>query len=98
MYTQLARFAVESGGVFAESRIVKISLSKIDKRLLDLATPRIIINYKGRARLAQAFAKVEKWDRALYQYDATDMISWMTNASKSKKATTTTSSLAETQL
>ena len=65
MYTRLARFAVESRGVFAESQLVKIFLSKIDKRLLDLATPRIIINCKGRARVAQAFAKVERCDRAL---------------------------------
>ena len=97
MYTRLARFAVESGGVFAESQLVKIFLSKIDKRLLDLAMPRIILHYHGRATLAQAFTEVEMCDRALCQHDATDMVSWMTDASKSKKAATATSSLAETQ-
>ena len=97
MYTRLARFAVESGGVFAESQLVRIFLSKIDKRLLDLATPRIILHYQGRATLAQAFAEVEMCDRALCQHDAADMASWMTDASKSKKAATATSSLAETQ-
>ena len=96
MYTQLARFVVESGGVFAESQLVKIFFSKIDKRLLDLATPRIILNYQGRATLAQAFAEVEMCDWALCQHDATDMVSWMTDASKSRKAATATSSLAET--
>ncbi|KAH8974108.1 hypothetical protein BDL97_01G084300 [Sphagnum fallax] len=97
MYTRLTRFAVESGGVFAESQLVKIFLSKIDKRLLELATPRIIFNYDGKATLAQAFAEVEKCDRALCQHDATDMVSWMTDISKPKKAATATSSLAETQ-
>jgi len=47
MYTRLAQFVVELEGIFGESQLVKIFLSKIDKRLLDLATPRIIINYKG---------------------------------------------------
>jgi len=97
MYTRLARFAVESGGVFAESQLVKIFLSKVDKRLLDLAMPRIILNYHGRATLAQAFTEVEMCDRALCQHDATDMVSWMTDTSKSKKVATATSSLAETQ-
>ena len=98
MYTRLARFAVELRGVFAESQLGKIFLSKIEKRLLDLATPRIILNYHGRATLAQAFAEVEMCDRALCQHDASDMVSWMTDASKSRKAATATSSLAETQL
>lgn len=97
MYTRLTRFAVESGGVFAESQLVKIFLSKIDKRLLELATPRIILNYDGKATLTQAFAEVEKCDRALCQHDATDMVSWMTDISKPKKAATATSSLAKTQ-
>ena len=98
MYTRLARFAVESGDVFAESQLVKIFLSKIDKRLLDLATPRIILNYAGKASLAQAFAEVEMCDKALCQHDATDMVAWMSDASKSRKAVVATSSLAETQL
>jgi hypothetical protein len=97
MYTRLTQFAMESGGVFAESQLVKIFLSKIDKRLLELATPRIILNYDGKATLAQAFAKVEKCDKALCQHDATDMVSWMTDISKPKKAATATSSLVETQ-
>jgi len=46
-YTKLAWFAIESGGIFVESQLVKIFLSKIEKRLLDLATPRITINYKS---------------------------------------------------
>lgn len=75
MYTHIARFAVESGDVFPESQLVKIFLSKIDKRLLDLATPRIILNYDGKATLAQAFAGVEKCNQALCQHNAIDMIS-----------------------
>lgn len=74
MYTRLARFAVEYAGVFAASQFVKIFLSKIDKRLLDLATPRIILSYVDKVTLTQAFAKVEKCDKALCRYDATDMV------------------------
>ena len=97
MYTRLARFAVESGGVFAESQIVKKILSKIDKRLLELASPRIILDYEGRATLAQAFAVVERCDQGLCQHDAADMVSWMSKNTKSRRIVTATSSLAETQ-
>jgi hypothetical protein len=65
--------------------------------LLELASPRIILDYEGRATLAQAFAVVERCDRALCQHDATDMVSWMTDGTKSRRVATTTSSLAETQ-
>ncbi len=92
MFTRLARFAVESGGVFAESQIVKKILSKIDKRLLELASPRIILDYKGKATFAQAFAVVERCDRALCQHDAADMVSWMTESTKSRRIVTATSS------
>jgi len=50
-------------------------LFKIDKKLFDLATPKIIINYEGQATLAQAFAEIERCDRVLCQYDATNMVS-----------------------
>jgi hypothetical protein len=82
MYTRLARFAVESRGVFAESQLVKILLSKIDKRLLGLASPRIILDYEGRATLAQVFAVVERCDRVLCQHEATNMVSWMIESMK----------------
>ena len=36
MYTRLARFARESECVFVKNQLVKVFLSKIDKRLLDL--------------------------------------------------------------
>ena len=97
MYTRLVRFAVESGGVFAESHLVKIFLSKIEKRLLELALPRIILDYEGRATLAQVFAVVERCDRALCQHDAADMVSWMTESTKSRRIITATSSLADNQ-
>jgi hypothetical protein len=80
--SQSPRFVVEPGGVFAESQLVKICLSKIDKRLLQLALPRIILDYEGRATLAQAFAVVERCDRTLCQHNATDMVSWMTESTK----------------
>ena len=59
MYTRLVRFARESGGVYAESQLVKVFLSKIDKRLLDLALPRIIMEFGGQTTLTEAFAIVE---------------------------------------
>ena len=64
---------------------------------MDLATPWIIINYEGQTTLTQTFSQVERCDRAFFQHDASYMVSWMTNASMSKKATTATSSLAEIQ-
>ena len=75
MYTRLARFVVESGGVFGESQLVKIFLFKIDKRLLELAPPRILLDYEGRATVAEAFAVSERCDRTLCQHDASDMVS-----------------------
>ena len=52
--------------VCAENQLVKVFLSKIDKRLLDLALPMIIMEFGGRATLAEAFAIKEQCDRALY--------------------------------
>ena len=66
MYTRLARFAREFGGVFTESQLVKVFLSNIDKRLLHLALPRIIMEFGGRAPLAEVFAIVEQCDRTMY--------------------------------
>jgi hypothetical protein len=65
MYTRLATFAREFKGVFAESQLVKLFLSKIGKSLLDLALPNIIMEFGGRTTLAEAFAVVEQCDRAL---------------------------------
>ena len=65
MCTRLAWFAVEFDGVFMESQLVKVLLSKIDKRLLDLAIQRIILDHGGRAILEQAFIKVERCGKAL---------------------------------
>ena len=79
MYTRLSRFARESGGVFAESQLVKVFLSKIDKRLVDLALPKIIIEFGGPATLAEAFTIVEQCDRALCKHDATDLVSLLAN-------------------
>lgn len=88
---------MELGGVFVETQLVKMFLSKIKKRLLDLAMPRIILNYDGKATLAQAFAMVEKCDRALWQHNAIDMVSSMRDTTKPKKALIATSSLADIQ-
>lgn len=75
MYIRLVRIAVEYGDVFTESQLVKIFLLTIDKRLLDLATPRIIPNYDGKTTLAQVFAKIGKCDRAPCNDDAMHIVS-----------------------
>ena len=94
MYTRLARFARESEGVFIESQLVKIFLLKINKCLIDLALPRIIIYYGGWTTLAEAFAIVEQCDRALCQHDATNLVSILADSSKSRKVPVPTTGLA----
>ena len=98
MYTRLARFARESGGVFAESQLVKVFLSRIDKRLLDLTLLRIIMEFGGRATFVEAFAIVEECDRALCQHDATDLVSLLVDSSKFRKAPAAAAGLAETEV
>jgi hypothetical protein len=85
MYMRLARFAKKIGGVFAKNQLVKVFLSKIDKHLLDLALPRIIMEFGGRTTLAETFVIVEQCDRALYQHDAIDLVSLLVDSSKSRK-------------
>ena len=58
MYTRLAKFAKEFGGVFAKKQLVKVFWSNIDKHLIDLVLPMIIMDYGGQAILADAFAVV----------------------------------------
>jgi hypothetical protein len=94
MYTRLVRFARESGGVFAESQLVKV---KIDKRLLDLALPRIIMEFGGRATLVEAFTMVEQCDHPLCQHDAIDLVSLLVDSSKLRRAPLTTTGLAEAE-
>lgn len=98
MYTPLGCFVVESRGVFTKNQLVKIFFSKIEKHLLGLARPRIILKHERRATLAQVFSIVKKCNWALCQHDAIDMASWMTDASRPKKANIATSSLADMQL
>ena len=52
-------------GMFVENQLVKVNLSKIDKRLLDLVLPKNIMEFGGQATLAKAFAIVEHCDCAL---------------------------------
>ena len=65
MYMRLARLAEESGGVFVEGQLVKVFLSKIDKRLFYLALPRITMEFGGRTTLTKALSIVEQCRRAL---------------------------------
>ena len=68
--------------MFADSYLVKVFLSKIYKRLLDLALPKIIMKFGSRAILAEAFAIVEQCDRVLCQHNATDLVSLLVDSSK----------------
>ena len=89
---------MEFGGVFAEGQLVKVILSKIDKRLLDLTLPRIIMEFGGRTTLAEAFAIVEHCDRTLCQHDAIDLVSLLVDSSKSRKAPVAIAGLVEAEM
>ena len=91
-------FDMESIGVFAESQWVKIFLSKIDKCLIDLELPMIIIDYGDLKTLAQAFAIVEQCDRALRQYNATDLVSLLVDSNKSRKILIAPAELAKAEV
>lgn len=84
--------------MFVEIQLVKIFLSKIDKKFLDLVTLRIILNYDSKVLLVQAFAKVKKYDKTLCQYNAIDIVALMIDVSKSKKMAIAISSLAKIHL
>ena len=98
MYTRLVRFSKESRGVFVKNQLVNVFLSKIGKRLLDLALPMIIMEFGGRATLAEAFIIVKQCDCALCQHDATDLVSLLVDFSKSRKAHVATTGLAEAEV
>ena len=53
------------------------------------------MEFGGRTTLAEAFAIVEQCDRALYQYDATDLVSLLVDSNKSRKTLVATARLAE---
>lgn len=98
MYIRLVQFARKSGGVFAESKLVKIFLLKIDKQLINLALPRIIMDYDGRTTLIEAFAIVEQCDRTLYQHDAIDLVSLLVDSNKSRKVLVVATKLATVEM
>lgn len=75
--------------------MVKVFLSKIDKRLLDLALPKIIMDFGGRTTLAGAFAMVDQCVRPLYQHHGIDFIILLDNSSKSRKVPIHTARLAD---
>ena len=95
MYTRMAKFERESRGIFVENQLVKVFLSKIDKHLIDLALSKIIMNYGGRAILANASAVVEQCDRGLCQYDAINLMSLLVDSSKFWKILVVTARLEE---
>ena len=53
---------------------MKIFTSKLDKRMVDLITPRLIFYYRGNASLAQAIAEVKTLDRTLDVSEAMDLV------------------------
>ena len=86
---------MKTGRVFTESQLVKVFLSKIDKHLIDLVLPKIIMDYGGQTILAEAFAIVKQYDRALCQHDTTDLVSMLVDSSKSRKVLVAGAKLAE---
>ena len=98
MYMKFATFARDSGGVFAESQLEKVFLSNIDKRLIALALPMIIMDHNGQAIFAEDFAIVEHCDRALCQHNATEMVSMLVDSSKSEKVPVAATGLAEAEV
>ena len=86
MYARLARFAKESGDAFTERQLVALYMGKQDKKLQDMAHPYMLLQYGGRATLAQAFAIVEQLDKGLCVEEAGKLSSIMTTTSSSKAA------------
>ena len=58
----------------------------------------IIMEFGGRATLAEAFANVEQCDRALCQHNATDLVSLLVDSSKSRKVLVAAARLAEAEV
>ena len=65
MYARLARFARESGDAFTERQLVALYLSKQEGHIFKMVHPQLLLQYGGRATLAQAFALVEQLDNGL---------------------------------
>ena len=76
-------------------------MSKIIKRLIDLALARIIIDYGGWTTFAEAFVEhtiVEQCDRAFSQHDAIDLVSLLVYFSQSRKVSVAAVELAEAEV
>ena len=65
MYARLARFAKETGDVFTERQLVALYMARQDKHLQQMAHPQLLLDYGGRATLAEAFSLVEQLDQGL---------------------------------
>lgn len=97
MYIWLSRLAAEAGDVFTERQLVKIFISKLDKRMVELISPHLLFRYYGNATLAQTFAEVEELDRALGVSKATNLVTLQMDTPESKKLATATGSLTKAQ-
>lgn len=73
------------------SELIKIFLSKFDKWHIEIAIQRIILNYDNKTILAEVFVEVQKCDKALYQHEAINLVVWVKNIFRPKKATITCS-------
>lgn len=69
----------------------------INKQLLKLATSEIIINYDGKTMIAQTFLKVKNYNKVFCQFHIIDMVTPMTNISRSKKVAIAMTSLIKIQ-
>ena len=77
---------------------MKVFLSNIDKHLIDLALPRIFMDYGGWTTLTKAFAIVEQCDCVLCQHVATNLVSMLVDSSKFQKVAVVVVGLAEAEV
>jgi hypothetical protein len=87
MYVRLAQFVRESGEAFTEQQLVALYMEKQDKKLQDMAHLYMLLQFGGRAILAQAFAIVEQLDKGFCVEETGRMLSIMTTTLNQLKST-----------
>ena len=98
MYPRLVRFSRQSKGVFTESQLVKMFLSKIIKFFINLAMPMIIMHDDKQMRYSNTIAVVEQCGCALCEQVPTNLVLLLMDSSKSRKASVAAVRLAKTNM
>ena len=89
MYSRLARFAKETGDAFTERQLVALYMARQDKHLQQMAHPQLLLDYGGRATLAEAFSLMKRLDQGLCVEEAGRLPSVMTATSGRSNTGTT---------